>query len=178
MLWSSNGSHGLSKHECCGSAQRPWPSQVSLLVYSCHMPLYGTVCLVEYGTMWRHGSSPTKLSCGGVAGTLREQGIWPPVHGFSKLEYWGFATRRFRRQARVIRQLKNLGFSVAGTNVLCKTMCFSVAGAKRASGNSSKTMVFLLREEMGVLKTTKGMTFLAKSSCGVQWSFFLVAGAR
>ena len=147
----------LSKHECCSSAQRPWPSQVSLLVHSSHMPLYGTVCLVEYGTMWRRGSSPTKLSCGGVAGTLREQGIWPPVHGFSKLEYWGFATRRFRRQARIIRQLKNLGFSVAGANVLCKTMCFSVAGTRRASGDGSKTMVVSVA---GVLKTTKGMPFL------------------
>ena len=142
------------------------------------MPLYGTVCLVEYGTMWRHGSSPTKLSCGGVAGTLREQGIWPPVHGFSKLVYWGFAARPFGRQARDRRQFKNHGFSVAGTNFLCKTMCFLLREQKGLPATVQKPWFFLLREEMGVLKTTKSMTLLAKSSCGVQWYFFLVAGAR
>ena len=55
---------------------------------------------------------------------------------------------------------------------------FSVAGTKRASGDSSKTMDDLLREEMGVLKTTKGMIFLFKSSCEAQWIVFLVAGAK
>ena len=140
----------LSKHECCRSTQRPWPSQVSLLMYSCHMPLYGTECLVEYGTVWRHGSSPTKLSCGGVAGTLREQGIWPPVHGFSKLVYWGFAARPFGRQARDRRQFKNHGFSVAGTNFLCKTMCF------------------LLREQKGLPATVQKPWFFC---CGKKWVF-------
>ena len=150
LLWSSNGSHGLSKHECCSSAQRPWPSQVSLFVYSSHMPLYGTVCLVEYGTMWRHGSSPTKLSCGGVAGTLREQGIWPPVHCFSKLVDWGFAAKPFGRQARDRRQFKNHGVSVAGTNFLCKTMCF------------------LLREQKGLPATVQKPWFFC---CGKKWVF-------
>ena len=161
--WSSNGSHGLSKHECCRSTQRPWPSQVSLLMYSCHMPLYGTECLVKYGTVWRHGSSPTKLSCGGVAGTLREQGIWPPVHGFSKLVYWGFAARPFGRQARDRRQFKNHGFSVAGTNFLCETMCFSVAGAKRASGNSSKNMVFSVAGRNGCFEIDEGYYISCKT---------------
>ena len=150
ISWSSNGSHGLSKHECCRSTQRPWPSQVCLLMYSCHMPLYGTECLVEYGTMWRHGSSPTKLSCGGVAGTLREQGIWLPAHCFSKLIYWGFAARPFGRQARDRRQFKNHGFSVAGTNFLCKTMCF------------------LLREQKGLPATVKKPWFFC---CGKKWVF-------
>ena len=150
MLWSSNASHGLSKHECWSSAQRPWPSQVSLLMYCCHMPLYSLVCLVEYGTMWRHGSSPTKLSCGGVAGTLREQGIWPPVHGLSKLVYWGFAARPFGCQARDRRQFKNHGISVAGTHFLCKTMCF------------------LLREQKGFPATVKKPWFFC---CGKKWVF-------
>ena len=134
---------------CCGRARFPWLSQASRLVYSSHMPLYGTVWLVEYGTMWCHGSSPTKLSCGGVAGKLREQGIWPPVHGFSKLVYWGFAARPFGRQARDRRQFKNHGFSVAGTHFLCKTMCF------------------LLREQKGLPVTVKKPWFFCcgKNGC-------------
>ena len=57
---------------------------------------------------------------------------------------------------------QNLVFSVAGTNGLCEIQGFSVAGTKRASGDSSKTMVFLLWEEMGVSKTTKSISFLEK----------------
>ena len=113
----------------------------------CHsMALYVSWNMAPCGS----GSSPTKLSCGGVAGTLREQGIWPPVHGFSKLVYWGFAARPFGRQARDRRQFKNHGFSVAGTHFLCKTMCF------------------LLREQKGLPATVKKPWFFC---CGKKWVF-------
>ena len=156
ISWSSNGSHGLpmalmvfpSMSAVAPPNDPGHPKSLSQCITAiCH---YGIECLVEYGTMWRHGSSPTKLSCGGVAGRLREQGIWPPVHGFSRLVYWGFAARPLGRQARDRRQFKNHGFSVAGTNFLCKTMCF------------------LLREQKGLPATVKKPWFFC---CGKKWVF-------
>ena len=88
---------------------------------------------------------------------MREQGVWSPVHGFPKLVYWGFAPKPFGRQAPVRRQYKNNGFLLREQMGFAKSMVFSGAGTKGASSDSSKTMIFLLREGMGVSKTTKGM---------------------
>ena len=52
--WSSNGSHGLSKHECCSSAQKAWSTQVSLLCIAgiCHsMALYVSWNMAPCGAM-------------------------------------------------------------------------------------------------------------------------------
>ena len=127
---------------------------LSLLMYSCHMPLYGTECLVEYGTVWRHGSSPTKLSCGGVAGTLREQGIWPPVHGFSKLVYWGFAARPFGRQARDRRQFKNHGFLLR-EKIFAKP-CVFCCGSKKGFRRLLKNRGFSVAGRNGCFKNDRG----------------------
>ena len=54
-------------------------------------------------------------------------------------------------------------------------MCLSVVGTKKASGDSSKTIVFLLREETDVLKTTKNMTFLLLRGAV---ALFSIAGAK
>ena len=135
---------------CCGRAKLP--SQASLLVYSSHMPLYGTVWVVECGTMWHHESSLAKLSCGKVAGTLQEQGIWPPVHGFLMLVYWGFAPRPFGRQAPVRRQFK--------------TRCFFCCGNKWAS---QKPWFFLLWEQKGLPATLpKPWFFCCRKICVFQ----------
>ena len=57
-------------------------------------------------------------------------------------------------------------FSVAGTYDFGKSMVFSFAGRNGASGDSSKTIAFLLGEDMRISKTTKRITFLATSTCG------------
>ena len=76
------------------------------------------------------------------------------------------------------RLFQNLVFSVAGTNGRCKTICFLLREQKGFPATVKKPWLFLLREDMGVSKETKGITFLLKSSCGVQWFFCLDAGAR
>ena len=140
------------------------------------MPLYGTVWLVEYGTMRRHGSSPIKYSCGKVAGTrYLVSPLWRPVHAFMKLVYWGFASRPFGRQAPVRGQFKKHGFSVTGTNGPCEIHSFFCSGNKGSFWRQLQNHgFFLLREQMGVSRPTNAISGKIVAGCCV---FFCCCGS-
>ena len=143
-----------------------------------------SLCVLQpYANLWHcmscgiwHHVSPWELphqvelrgSCGNVAGT----GYLAPSPWLFQARILGVRRQALRASSARPTTVQKPWFFCCGNKFSLQNHVFSVAGAKRASGNSSKTMVFLLREEMGVLKTTKGMTFLAKSSCGVQGFFF------
>ena len=89
----------------------PFPAipQDSLLEYSSRMALYATIC----GTMWRHESSPTKLSCGRVAGTLRERGSGARCIVL-RIRVPGFRVQALTASKARRQQIQNYGCSVAG----------------------------------------------------------------
>ena len=76
-----------------------------------------------------------------VAGRLRAQCT---VHGFSKLVY---GPRPFGRQTPVRQQLKNYGCFSCGSRRALQNPWFFYGGNKRGSGDSFKTMPFLLQKE-------------------------------
>ena len=95
------------------------------------MPLYAT-------------KGPTKLSCGRVARTLQELGIWRPIENFSEFVFWGSTPRPLQRQSPPGDCSKTMVFLLREEAGISKTM-ESMTFLKRIVAGAME-MIFQLRE--------------------------------